>query len=251
MYLTPTLELMKVIKLYLGSGLLIFLGYPISNVLLIYMPFITAGKLTTDGDIILGALFPVHQIGPDEKTCGIFNELVGYQYMEAMLYTLDKINKRTDILPGVKLGSVIYDTCRSPTITADRTKEFIRMTLPPYNESGPVFAGVIGAFVSGNSVIVGNFLRVFQIPQISYGSLSVKLSNKNIFNYFLRTVPPDSFFAAALAKLLLRMDWTYVSIVFSTGTWSETGAQEVEKALASSQVKDKYVWVALPSREVE
>lgn len=153
--------------------------------------------------------------------------------MEAMLYTLDNINKRDDILPGIKLGTVIYDTCRSPTITADKTKEFITMTLRPDNSE---FAGVIGAFKSGNSVIVGNFLRVFGIPQISYGSLSVKLSNKNIFNYFFRTVPPDSFFAAALVKVLLRMDWTYVSIVYSTGTWPETGAQEVEKALAKSKV---------------
>ena len=156
--------------------------------------------------------------------------------MEAMLYTLDKINKRTDILPGIKLGTVIYDTCRSPTITADKTKKFIIMTLQPSTINNSEFAGVIGAFKSGNSVIVGNFLRVFRIPQISYGSLSVKLSNKNIFDYFFRTVPPDSFFAAALAKLLLRMDWTYVSIVYSTGTWPETGAQEVDKALAKNQV---------------
>ena len=154
-----------------------------------------------------------------------------------MLYTLDKINQRTDILPGIKLGAIIYDTCRSPTITADKTKEFIKVTLKRPSVNGSEFAGVIGAFKSGNSVIVANFLRVFEIPQISYGSLTVKLSNKNVFNYFLRTVPPDSFFAAALVKLLLKMGWTFVSIVSSTGTWPETGAQEVRKALAENKVK--------------
>ena len=193
--------------------------------------------LTTDGDIILGALFPIHLIGKTEKKCGIFNELVGYQYMEAMLFALDRINKRKDILPGIKLGSIIYDTCRSPTITADKTKEFIKVTLKkPTANNTAEFAGVIGAFKSGNSVITANFLRVFQIPQISYGSLSVKLSNKNVFNYFLRTVPPDSFFAAALVRLLLRMEWTYVSIVYSSGTWPETGAEEVKKALNHAKV---------------
>jgi ABC-type branched-subunit amino acid transport system substrate-binding protein len=175
-------------------------------------------------------------IGNTERNCGVFNELVGYQYMEAMLYAMDKINNRTDILPGIKLGAIIYDTCRSPTITADKTKEFIKVTLQP-KVNGSEFAGVIGAFKSGNSVLAANFLRVFRIPQISYGSLSVKLSNKNVFNYFLRTVPPDSFFAAALVKLLVRMGWSYVSIVYSTGTWPETGAQEVEKALERSKVK--------------
>ncbi|XP_028390818.1 metabotropic glutamate receptor 3-like isoform X2 [Dendronephthya gigantea] len=193
-------------------------------------------KLTTDGDIILGALFPIHQIGRTEKECGVFNELVGYQYMEAMLYALDKINERNDILPGIKLGSIIYDTCRSPIITADKTKEYIKVTLKKSTPNSTEFAGVIGAFKSGNSVIAANFLRVFRIPQISYGSLTVKLSNKNVFNYFLRTVPPDSFFAAALVKLLLRMGWTYVSIVYSSGTWPETGAEEVRKALKNDKI---------------
>ena len=194
------------------------------------------GKLTTDGDIILGALFPIHQIGETERECGVFNELVGYQYMESMLYAIDRINERKDILPGIKLGVIIYDTCRSPTITADKTKEFIKVTLQHTTVNSSEFAGVIGAFKSGNSVIVANFLRVFHIPQISYGSLTVKLSNKNVFNYFFRTVPPDSFFAAALVKLLMKMKWMYVSIVYSTGTWAETGAQEVLNALARNKI---------------
>ena len=155
-----------------------------------------------------------------------------------MLYAMDRINERADILPGIKLGAIIYDTCRSPTITADKTKEFIKVTLQHSTVNGSEFAGVIGAFKSGNSVIVANFLRVFQIPQISYGSLTVKLSNKNVFNYFLRTVPPDSFFAAALVKLLMKMKWMYVSIVYSTGTWPETGAQEVLNALTRNQVTE-------------
>ena len=192
--------------------------------------------LTTDGDILLGGLFPIHKIGSNEKECGLFNEIPGYHYMEAMLYAIDKINVKEDILPGIKLGAIIYDTCRSPTISADKTKLFIKSTLTAPSTSTSEFAGVIGAFKSGNSVIVANLLRVFSIPQISYGSLTVKLSNKDVFNYFFRTVPPDSFFAAALTKFLERMKWTYVSIVYSTGTWSETGAQEVKDALTQSNI---------------
>ena len=156
--------------------------------------------------------------------------------MEAMLYAVDEINRRQDILPGVKLGTIIFDTCRSPTIAADKTKKFIKLTLTPPNANGSEFAGVIGPFKSGNSVIVANFLRVFKIPQISYGSLTVKLSNKDVYDYFFRTVPPDSFFAEALVKLLMRMSWTYVSIVYSTGTWAETGAHEVKRALMQNNI---------------
>ena len=153
-----------------------------------------------------------------------------------MLYAVDIINKRNDILPGIKLGTIIYDTCRSPTITADATKEFIKFTIMSSSANVSELAGVIGAFKSGNSVISANFLRVFRIPQISYGSLTVLLSNKDVYDYFFRTVPPDSFFAAALVKILKRLGWTYVSIVYSTGTWPETGAREVRNALKKNNI---------------
>ena len=178
----------------------------------------------------------MHKVGSKEYLCGSFNEIPGYQYMEAMLYALENINNRTDILPGIRLGTVIYDTCRSPTISADKTKEFIKLTLSRSAINGSEFAGVIGPFTSGNSVIVANFLRVLEISQISYASLSVQLSNKDIFNYFFRTVPPDSFFAEALAELLERLGWTYISIIYSKGTYPETGTQEVIKALSKRDI---------------
>ena len=143
------------------------------------------------------------------------------------------INKRNDILPGIKLGTIIYDTCLSPTITADAIKEFIKVALTsPYAE----IAGVIGPFSSGNSVIAANSLQLFRISQISYSSSAVKLSNKNDFYYFFRTIPPDSFFAPALVDFLKKQDWSYISIVYSTGTWAETGARDVKNALKKNNI---------------
>ena len=152
-----------------------------------------------------------------------------------MRYAVDKINNRSDILPGIRLGTIIYDTCRSPTITADHTKDFIKLSLKRHPNVSE-FAGVIGPFTSGNSIIVANFLRVFQIPQISYGGLTVELSNKARYGYFFRTVPPDSYFAEGLARLLEHFRWNYVSIIYSTGTYSETGTEEVVKALSKREI---------------
>ena len=200
------------------------------------MTIFLTDHISTRGDIILGGLFPVHKEGGKENICGTFNEIPGYQYMESMLYAVENINRRDDILPGIKLGTLIYDTCRSPTISADKTKEFIKLTLSPVTVNTSELAGVIGPFVSGNSKIVANFLRVFEIPQISYASLSVELSDKVIYNYFFRTVPPDSFFAEALAELLVRLGWSYVSIIYSKGTYSESGTQEVVKAVSKRDI---------------
>jgi metabotropic glutamate receptor 2/3 len=191
--------------------------------------------ISSPGDIILGGLFPVHKEGDREDVCGPFNEIPGYQYMEAMRFAVDQINNSSDILPGIRLGTIIYDTCRSPTITADHTKDFIKLSLGRH-VNGSEFAGVIGPFTSGNSIIVANFLRVFQIPQIGYGGLTVELSNKDRYGYFFRTVPPDSYFAEGLARLLEKFRWKYVSIIYSTGKYPESGTEEVVKALSKRDI---------------
>ena len=40
---------------------------------------------------------------------------------------------------------------------------------------------------------VANLLRLFKIPQVSYASTSVALSDKTRYGLFARTVPPDNY----------------------------------------------------------
>jgi ABC-type branched-subunit amino acid transport system substrate-binding protein len=142
--------------------------------------------------------------------------------MEAMLFAIDNINRDPNLLPNITLGTQIYDTCLSKTIAADRAKEFIKLSLTEDRGMGRL-AGVVGAFTSGVSLVVANFLRVFGIPQISYASTSVTLSNKDIYSYFLRTVPPDSFQARAMVDIIKKFGWTYISTVNSDGEYGENG----------------------------
>lgn len=54
-------------------------------------------KARQDGDAIIGALFPLHQIPPQESTynrkCGEIREHYGIQRVEAFIMTIEKINK--------------------------------------------------------------------------------------------------------------------------------------------------------------
>ena len=177
------------------------------------------------GDIILGGLFPLHKKSVEnENACGAFSEVPGYQYMEAMLFAINEINADPDMLPNITLGAQIYDTCRSKTIATDAAKRFIQISLE--KDSKSQLAGVIGALSSGVSEAVANFLRVFQIPQISYASTSIILSNKDIYSYFLRVVAPDSFQAQAMVDIIKRSGWSYVSTVNSDGTYGTKGMEE-------------------------
>ena len=74
----------------------------------------------------------------------------------------------------------------------------------------------------------------FQIPQISYASTGIELSDKSRFGYFSRVVPPDSYQAQALVDLVRAFGWNYVSTLADEGNYGEKGIAEFEiRALKS------------------
>lgn len=72
---------------------------------------------------------------------------------------------------------------------------------------------------------VANLLRLFHIPQISPASTAKALSDKTRFDYFARTVPPDTFQSIALVDVVKSANWSYVSTVYSEGSYGEYGIE--------------------------
>ena len=50
----------------------------------------------------------------------------GIQPLEAMLYTIQQINRDPDILPGIHLGALIFDSCDNPNYALEQTLNFIK-----------------------------------------------------------------------------------------------------------------------------
>lgn len=189
------------------------------------------------GDFILGGLFPVHKKGP-VASCGEVQPDRGIQRVEAMLFTVDHINRNRAVLPDLTLGVNILDTCSRETYALDQAIEYVRASLNLFDEdrfrcddgSTPTLiaapenvVGVVGGSYSSVSIQVANLLRLFKIPQVSYASTSAALSDKTRFEYFARTVPPDNFQARAMADIVLHFNWTYVNTVASEGDYGEMG----------------------------
>lgn len=68
-------------------------------------------------------------------------------------------------------------------------------------------------------------LGLFHIPQISPASTAKALSDKTRFEYFARTVPPDTFQSSALVDIVQTVNWSYVSTVYSEGSYGEHGIE--------------------------
>ena len=68
-----------------------------------------------------------------------------------------------------------------------------------------------------DSLQVQNLLSLFHIPQIGYSATSKDLSDKSLYEYFLRVVPSDRLQARALVDFVLYFNWTYISTVYTEG----------------------------------
>lgn len=138
------------------------------------------------GDIVLGALFPIHADTGTPTTCGRIQDQDGIQMLEAMMFALDQI-KKTNFLPGFTLGMLAVDSCDSDTRALERAVEFVKVLTLNYHraDDSPLLCsdgtepkrkieteffenivGVVGASSSQVSVQVASFLRLFKVPQV-------------------------------------------------------------------------------------
>ena len=53
---------------------------------------LTLKKIVTEGDVVFGGLFPMHEPGGHGASCGRIKREKGIQRLEAMLYAVDLIN---------------------------------------------------------------------------------------------------------------------------------------------------------------
>ncbi|VDP65563.1 unnamed protein product [Echinostoma caproni] len=187
------------------------------------------------GDIMLGGLFPVHTSGT--TMCNAINPERGIQRVEAMLFTIDEINNKSELLPGIRLGATIRDTCSATNFGLEQALQFVQsgskcdhvkwgQNSQHQQQQQPVnlvTRGVVGSSYSSVTILVANLFRLFSIPQISYASTSAVLSDKRAFPLFARTVPSDVVQARAMANLVSAHNWTYVSTVRSAGDYGDSG----------------------------
>ncbi|GFO06177.1 metabotropic glutamate receptor [Plakobranchus ocellatus] len=114
------------------------------------------------------------------------------------------------------LRSSDYKTSNSSQVNNSTTNDI----LTSYN-----VVGVIGCLRSSNSIEAAHILSAGQVPIISFVSTSEKLSNRQLFPYFFRVIPSDSYVVDAQVELILQMKWRYISVVYAEGDFGETAYQ--------------------------
>jgi metabotropic glutamate receptor 2/3 len=186
-------------------------------------------EASEDNTVRIGGLFAVH--GKRDGACDPLSISSGpFANVEAMIFAVNYINNLPDVLPNVTLSYAIHDTCGLTNVAVEKTVGLME----PYrtlDNSSIGISGVVGAALSDVSKSVASLLRVFKVPQISHSSTAAFLSNKMLFDYFFRTIPPDSFQVKAMADLIVHFNWTYIIGIHSDDSYGRGGMSGLKGAL--------------------
>ena len=170
-------------------------------------------------DFAIGGLFPVYDCTGGEGNL---------ELLEAMLFAIDRINDDISLLPNLTIGYEVRDTCNNVEIGFHEALHMVLKKppqVPGYFSTAPLL-GIIGAASTPTTLSVATLygLPHFQFPLVGYASTSAALSNKDLYKYFLRTIPSNNLQAKAMADLVSFFGWEYVSVIFNDNTDGKSGS---------------------------
>ncbi|XP_030257520.1 extracellular calcium-sensing receptor-like [Sparus aurata] len=190
------------------------------------------------GDYVIGGVFSIHHYKqtamynyttmPEPQKCTGSIDSRQLRFSRAMVFTIEEINNSTELLPGIKLGYQIHDSCSTVPLAMHVTFQLTNGLDPVFytgdncSQSGMVMA-IVGESASTPSISMSRIIGSFNIPQVSYFATCACLSDKQQYPSFFRTIPSDQFQADALAKLVKHFGWTWIGAVRSDTDYGNNG----------------------------
>ncbi len=199
-------------------------------------------KHSKPGDIMIGGLMTSYNTGEHPCIGDVHSSSV--TFAEAVVYAVDLVNERNDLLPNFTLGYDIRPTCGSQDVTLGSMLSLIKpMEESEYEKSCRSYhtnnnytrnaVAVVGPGRSDDSVMAATVGRMFAVPVVSYAATSDELSNSIRFPFFFRTVPADQHQVTVMIDLLEHYNWKYVGLLYGLDSYGIHGSQQFS-ALAES-----------------
>ncbi|NXW61855.1 TS1R3 protein, partial [Eurystomus gularis] len=210
-------------------------------------PTCLSAQFRKPGHYIIGGLFPfgtdtVNLTARSEPALVACERLFvgGLIWALGMKFAIDQINNSTSLLPGVKLGYDMHDTCFEPLVALQPSLLFLTRNgttgigvMCNYTDYQPRVTAVIGPHKSDLCLVTAKLFSFFLIPQVSYGASSEQLSNTEVYPSFYRTVPSDKNLVEAVALLLNKFGWNWIATIGSDEEYGR-GAQGLFLSIAGN-----------------
>uniref|UniRef100_A0A6Q2XP16 G-protein coupled receptors family 3 profile domain-containing protein n=1 Tax=Esox lucius TaxID=8010 RepID=A0A6Q2XP16_ESOLU len=157
-----------------------------------------------------------------------------FQFAQILIFALEEINNRSDLLPGLSLGYQVYDACgsvpkaiQSALALMNSPGIYDSLSEPSSCSRHPAVLGIVGQSSSTPTIGILSVAGPFSMPvvrQSGFGSSeSVRSFNRKKYPSFFRTIPSDLYQSQALAKLVKHFGWTWVGVVNSNSDYGNNG----------------------------
>ncbi|EDL20505.1 mCG20433, partial [Mus musculus] len=140
-----------------------------------------------------------------------------YQFLLALLFAIEEINKNPHLLPNITLGFDFYNVRFTEKSILEGPLTWLTMlpyAIPNYsceNKSNPP-AALTGTSWS-TSAHIGTLLQLYKIPQLTFGPFDSILNNQEQLNYVYQMAPKDTFLSLAIVSLMLHFSWSWVGLI--------------------------------------
>ncbi|GAB1300564.1 Vomeronasal 2, receptor 90 [Apodemus speciosus] len=140
-----------------------------------------------------------------------------YQFLLALLFAIEEINRNPHLLPNITLGFDFYNVRFTEKSILEGPLTWLTMlpyAVPNYscdnkNKSPAALTGTSWS----TSAHIGTLLQLYKIPQLTFGPFDSILNNQGQFNYVYQMAPKDTFLSLAIVSLMLHFSWSWVGLI--------------------------------------
>ncbi|XP_048191041.1 vomeronasal type-2 receptor 116-like [Perognathus longimembris pacificus] len=175
-----------------------------------------------DGDVMIVAFFPLHTLGTDRRNSDASKyedkrfTFKNYQFVLALTFAIEEINKTPALLHNLTLG---FDICnvedRLPTVFKNSFICFFGSYMVPNYSciSGSKSIGALTGPSGVTSAQIGTLLDLYRFPQFTFGPFDQALNDHRKFPALYQMASKDTSIATAMVSLLLYFRWNWVGLV--------------------------------------
>lgn len=206
-----------------------------------YMYTEFGSSLQIAGDFLVAGLLSIHTSGSNPFSCGALEMKNSLLLVEAFRYALDNINNASSTfhLNGLRLGGILFDTCKSPARSFNAISEM-------YTDEGDHESeNVVSWLTEGNEVTLGaaELLSEMNVTQTALNSDAYYLydNSRTSSTYFMTTNSYD--LAKAAGEFLQAMNWRYILVAHDDEVWSVSFVQALRSVTLEDSIciLDSYV----------
>ncbi|XP_029700312.1 extracellular calcium-sensing receptor-like [Takifugu rubripes] len=223
-------------------------------------------NLSADGDVMIGGLFSLYYIPsavqqeytqlPHYERCSSL-DIESLKYMYTMVFAVEEINRDDSLLPGVRLGYGIRDSCSRYPWALDGALSLVTGDSNSCNvaasstrsaggntgavEGEKVVPLIIGAASSTTGIMLSSILQSLSVPIISYLASCPCLSDRAKFPTFFRTIPSDIYQARAMAQLAIRFRWTWLGAVVVNNDYGQLAIQIFQEEIRGKEMCMEFI----------